>query len=181
MSEQSEKDPVLLEWLKRSVLSQNSQYMAARHYRFLHALLGAPLVVLSAFVATSIVASYFSQIDPKIRFMTLVLSIANVVLAGLQTFLRFAERAENHKIYGARYGALRRKLEVALAHPPVDREELAEVLEKLRAQLDTLSNDAPDVPTTAWRSADRQFRRSFNKSNPITGQPLYDRNTSEEE
>lgn len=155
--------------------------MAARHYRFLHSVLGAPLVVLSAFVATSIVASYLSQIDPRIKLITLFISIANVVLAALQTFLRFAERAENHKLYGARYGALRRKLEVALAHPPGDLEKHADLLEKLRVQLDTLSNDAPDVPRTAWNSADKQFRRSFNKSSPITGQALYESNISDQD
>jgi hypothetical protein len=172
MTNHTPKDPVLLEWLKRVVLSQNGQYFAARHYRALHTLLGLPLVGVSTLVTTSIVVSYFATIHPSLKLATLLTSIATVVMASLQTFFRFAERAEEHRGYGARYGALRRRIEQALAHSPKTEDEMEKFLNHLREQLDNLAIEAPDVPRAAWRKADSHFKGVFSKSGPITGGPL---------
>jgi len=41
-----------------------------------------------------------------------------LVMALLQTCLRYAERAEEHRAAGARYGAIRRRIEAIYARAP---------------------------------------------------------------
>jgi hypothetical protein len=48
-----------------------------------------------------------------------VLSVSATVLAALQTFLSNNERAEKHRMAGARYRALGWQLALMLAHDPI--------------------------------------------------------------
>jgi phytoene dehydrogenase-like protein len=74
-------------------------------------------------------------------------------MAGLHTFLRYAERAERHRNSGGKYGTLRREIEQKLAFPPKDSDELRNYTDSLRERWDKLSEDCPTAPNSIWRSA----------------------------
>jgi hypothetical protein len=67
---------------------------------------GIPAVVLSTVVSTSVFASLLKQPDPWLQITLGFASVAAALLASLQTFLSYSERAEKHRIAGAKYGAL---------------------------------------------------------------------------
>lgn len=70
-------------------------------------------------------------------------SVASALLTSLQMFLGYAERAEKHRIAGAKYGALGRELEQLRASKSAQSpEEIAAV----RKRLDDLAIESPNNP-----------------------------------
>jgi len=68
----------------------------------------------------------------------------------LQTFLGYSERAEKHRIAGAKYGALGRELEQLRASetPPS-----SEMISEVRKRLDDLAVESPNNPLPIYRKA----------------------------
>ena len=92
-----------------------------------HLLLGIPVVVLTTLVGTSAFASLskahgdsitFLGVDPDVVLLVVgTISVLAAVLSSLQTFLRYATRAEGHRIAALRYETLRRDMATTLALP----------------------------------------------------------------
>ena len=57
------------------------------------------------------------NIEPWVKVAVGLTSVLAAVLAGLQTWLAFGERADKHRLFGARYGAYRTRLQVIAALP----------------------------------------------------------------
>jgi hypothetical protein len=100
-----------------------------------------------------------------------VASVLAAILAGLQTFLRYSERAERHRVSGGKYGTLRREIEQRLVFPPANSAELSSYADSLRARWDKLSEECPTTPNRIWNSAGAQIRaakddRAGGVSNP---------------
>ena len=130
--------------------TQTSHYEAAKPLSHAIYWLGIPVVVLSTFVGTSVFATLQKQeqVDIRLRVLVGFLSVAAAVLASLQMFLRFSERAEKHRTIAARAGSLRRQVEQLLATTP---HEVAEdKLNSLRIEMDKLAEDAPSVSEKIW-------------------------------
>ncbi|HEV2989856.1 MAG TPA: SLATT domain-containing protein [Candidatus Angelobacter sp.] len=143
---------LLLErWLGRARESQRGHYEAATRLENLNHWLGIPVVVMTTVVGTSVFASLQRQMDLHWQVLVGLISVLAAVLAGLQTFLRFSEKAEKHRAAGAAYGAIRREIEMILAVPPADRNS-KELLDGLRIRIDTLAKEAPEIPARVWRS-----------------------------
>ena len=70
-------------------------------------------------------------------------SVAAALPASLQTFLGYAERAEKHRIAGAKYGALGRELEQLRSSSSTP---TAEVMAEVRKRLDDLAIESPNNP-----------------------------------
>jgi hypothetical protein len=68
----------------------------------------------------------------------------------MQTFLRYAERSEKHKLAGVRYGAFKREIEQTSAFPPQDTAELKKFVDGLRVRWDKLVEDSPTIPKGVW-------------------------------
>ena len=81
----------------------------------MHYVLGVPVIVLTTLVGTSVFASLSTQPDPRLQITTGIASVVAAVLAALQTFLGHSDRAEKHRLAGAKYGALGRQLEELLS------------------------------------------------------------------
>lgn len=87
--------------------------------------------------------------DVCLRVFIGLLSVSAAVLASLQTFLRFSERAEKHRTIAARAERLRREVEQLLATTP---QKVAEdKLNSLRAEMDKLAEDAPAISDKTWK------------------------------
>ncbi|OLL28543.1 hypothetical protein BTH42_26935 [Burkholderia sp. SRS-W-2-2016] len=136
---------LLLKWIRRARESQMSHYdmadlLSARARR-----LGWLVTVLSAFVGTAVFVSLSAPpISIEMRIFVGLVSVAAAISAALQTFLRYAERAEKHRAAGARYGAVRRRLEAVFAGDPDARD--GHYLSSIRIELDRLAEDSPNVP-----------------------------------
>src|SRR6266481_6908548 len=114
---------LLRHWRFRVHRVQRGHYIAGRRYDRMHLVLGVPAVGLSAVVGTAIFSS-LSAANPDVRWTIVVglLSIASVVLTALQTFLRYSELAERHKIAGARFADLKHRIELVAVFRTADSE-----------------------------------------------------------
>jgi hypothetical protein len=77
-------------------------------------------------------------------------SVAAALLASLQTFLGYSERAEKHRVAGAKYGALGRELEQVRASGVT---LSAETMSRIRKRLDDLAVESPNNPLLIYRKA----------------------------
>ncbi len=110
-----------------------------------------PVVVFSTGVGTSLFATLNeASVDSTIRLMIGIVSVAAAVLAALQTFLRFAERAERHVTAADWYSAVRRGIAEVLALPPSARQPPAEYLPGVRKEMSKIGQQAPEIGAPLW-------------------------------
>jgi hypothetical protein len=75
----------------------------------------------------------------------------------LQTFFKFSEVAERHRVAGAAYGDIKRKLDIlkleysAKEHPA--REDALRELKLVSESLGELAKESPSIPDRAFRQA----------------------------
>lgn len=142
---------LLGDWRNRAAAATAAHYRLAYLCRRRNVALGVPVVVLSTVVGTSLFATLNeTSVDSDVRLVIGVVSVAAAVLASLQTFLRFAERAERHVIAGDWYAAVRRGIDETLALPPVARKPPAEYLPTVRKEMSKIGQQAPEIPAPLW-------------------------------
>ncbi len=146
------------EWLSHCIELQYVHYTAGNIYARLNFLLGGPVVVLSAAAGTSTFVYLESGTNQVALIVTGIVSMSVAVLAGLQTFLRFSERAEQHRTVGARYGAIKRKIEQMSARKDVTEVDTDQFIDSIRKELDALAQDAPGVSGSMFRRAISHMR-----------------------
>jgi hypothetical protein len=141
---------VLDEWYLRVCVTQRAHYLSADHFSTKKYWLGIPAVVLATLVGTSVFATLSAQPDPWLQITLGLASVTAALLTSLQTFLGYSERAEKHRLAGAKYGALGRELEELLAKP----ESLtAEQIKRVRERLDVLAMESPNNPQHLYYKA----------------------------
>jgi hypothetical protein len=140
-----DEEQLLLKWVRRARESQMSHYdmadlLAARDRRT-----GWLVTALTAFVGTAVFATLnASAVSPALRIFIGFVSVTAAVSSALRTFMKYAERAEKHRAAGARYGAVRRRLEAVFAGDADARD--GHYLSSIREELDRLAEDSPNVP-----------------------------------
>lgn len=140
---------VLDDWYQRVSVTQRAHYMSADYFGRRRRWLGIPAAGLSTVVGTAVFATLGKRSEPWIQISVGLGSVLAAVLTGLQTLLGYAERAEKHRIAGAKYGALGRELEVLRASESVSGEQI----DALRKQLDVLALESPNNPVAIYRRA----------------------------
>jgi hypothetical protein len=149
---------LLKEWERRSVANQFGHLEAAKHFRKKNIWFGVPVIVLSAVVSTSIFASLNQEdVTPWVRLIIGLVSVAAAVLSALQTFLAFSEQASAHKVTGASYGAIGRRLEQAIKAGHFSEASTGEFLDDVRCELDQLAKEAPTLPDHIYRRVMQEF------------------------
>lgn len=139
---------LLLAWLRRARESQFAHYAFADRLAWKGQTLGVPVILLTTLVGATALSSVAAAVVPTFaKVIVGALSLLAAVLSALQTFFKYAERAERHRVFGARYGALRRELEQLHSNG-------GKTNDKLRQALDKLAEDAPAVPEGVFRSVE---------------------------
>ena len=147
---------LLLKWIRRARESQMSHYDMADLLSARDHLVGWLVTGLTAVVGTTAFASLaLTAVSLEMRIFVGLVSVAAVVSAALQTFLRYAERAEKHRAAGARYGAVRRRLEAIFAGDADARD--GHYLTAIRDELDRLAEDSPNVPPRIFYRTQRRL------------------------
>lgn len=156
MSIPGTKEELLKKWYKRLRETQHQHYEAAKPLGNLNQKLGIPVVILTSVVGTSVFASLESNVSIPIKILVGLISVIAAVLSGLQTFLRFSERAETHRNTAAKAGIIRREIEQLLASPNI--ESISDDrLDKVRDQINKMSEAAPSVSDKVWRLVKRNY------------------------
>jgi hypothetical protein len=150
---------LLRDWSARASASAETHFATAADLARRNVLLGVPVVVLTTFVGTSVFATLEQTVGLELRIMVGLVSVLAAVLASLQTFLRFAERAERHRAAGERWAAINREIaEMVALHPTylASRGDPKQYLDELRRRMDEIAAESPPMPSRAWgRTLDR--------------------------
>jgi hypothetical protein len=143
-------EQVLDDWYQRVAVTQRAHYLSADHFGARKYWLGIPAVVLSTLVGTSVFATVQKQPELWLQITVGLASVTAALLASLQTFLGYAERAEKHRIAGAKYGALGRELEQLRASGATPSPA---AISEVRKRLDDLAVESPNNPLPIYRRA----------------------------
>ncbi|HEX2045089.1 MAG TPA: SLATT domain-containing protein [Gaiellaceae bacterium] len=147
---------LLRDWNRRADASSETHYAMANRLSSSNILLGVPVVVLTTFVGTSVFATLQENVDTRLRIFVGVVSVLAAVFASLQTFLRFGERAEKHRVAAEKWAAIRREITEMLAlHPTylASRGDPKQYLDDLRTRMDEVSTQSPEMPDRRWGRA----------------------------
>jgi hypothetical protein len=146
-------EELVRDWRHRVLEAQGTHYECAKPLDRMNIWCGIPVVALSTIVGTSVFAS-LGESNPDLRWRIVVglISVLAAVLSGLQTFLRFSERAEKHRSVAARYGAIRREIEQVMASGEFNGPNGKKILDPLRAKMDALAAEAPATPQRIYKA-----------------------------
>ena len=119
--------------------------------------LGIPVIFTTAIVGTSIFATINESPQVKLRILAGIIIFLATILSTLQTFFKFSEKAEKHRIAGAKYGSIRREIDLFLIkyseEKDDDRKNALSELELIAKQLSTLASESPRIPDKAFSIA----------------------------
>lgn len=146
---------LLEDWHKRCYAAQSAHYASSDLCRLLNYVIGVPAVVFASVVGTAIFAG-LEKDTPK-ALLVASASILAAVLAGLQTFLRFSERAAQHATAADWYSAIRRDIEQTLHLPVEVRGKAKECLDQVRKDMNRVAQDAPELSVRAWKREAKRF------------------------
>ncbi len=151
---------LLREWQERAAVSQDAHYVIATRLSRSNLMFGVPVVVLATVVGTSVFATLQEQVASGWRIAIGVVSVLAAVLASLQTFLRFQERAEKHRAAAELWASIRREIDQMLAlHPEylAERSDPKAYLDQLRRRMGEVSAQSPEIGDKDWARAQSRF------------------------
>jgi hypothetical protein len=126
--------------------------------------LGIPAILASTIVGTSIFATLNTSPDIRWRIAAGLVALLAASLSALQTFFRYAERAERHRIAAAKYGDLRRRCDLlAVKYDSASTEQRPAALVELASVISdfgTLALESPGVSDHAYRRAASELSKA---------------------
>lgn len=143
---------LLREWYERIQVSQKAHHFAAARCDRSGKWLGITTIVLTSVAGTTL----FANLDSSERYQDItrlivgLLSVAAAVFASPQTFLGYSEKSEKHRAAAAKYGAVGREIELALASPEFRN---FSNIESIRTKIDSLAIETPNAPISLYRRA----------------------------
>lgn len=143
-------ESLIIDWVSRLRNAQIGHYKCSE-YLYLMANLTGFLLILTTTLVTALL--FFDTRGPNQdawQLLLFILSVVSAGLAGIVSFVRFAERAELHRSAASRYGKLRRQLEFLDAYRhSQEQSQVKEKLKLLRIEWEYVSADAPLTPKSA--------------------------------
>lgn len=136
--------------------ASRSHYLFSKRLQAMHTYLGLPVVILSASAGTAAFSSLGSDPSTSWRALSGVVSIVVAALAAVQTFFRYAERAEQHRAAGARLAGMARRLRVLqlrVGQVAGDDPSLLADLASFTSEFNSLEEANPDVPDRFYDAA----------------------------
>ena len=133
------QEQIIARWLKRARESQLSHHLMAEKLKHRNYILGITTITVTTITGATTLTTSLSELF-KLFFG--LASLTAAFLAGLQTFLKLDERANNHKAAAASYGSVRRLLELASA---TNESNALDQLNVAKVELDKLAKESPSV------------------------------------
>lgn len=164
------KSELLNKWRIRSKIFEEAHYRSATNCRIFNYCLGIPLVVFTTIIGTEMFAHFRDIVDKGLDqngygwhfYIVSSLTILAPILAGLQTFLRFPERAAHHKAAAVSYGLLKRTLEKTISCEPSE-DKLIEKIEEIQKAEAQIIKEAPAIGSRSLKKVKRRKPTIFKK------------------
>jgi len=147
-------EALLKDWRQRTAAASEAHYKLASGLRGKNLMLGIPVVIFTSIVGTSVFATLAAPnavIHPALKIAVGLISVAAAILAALQTFLRFGERAEKHVVAADWYAAVRRDIDQLLALSPKERGTPRSCFDRLRKQMSKVGQHSPEIGDRLWK------------------------------
>ncbi|MGH8580385.1 MAG: SLATT domain-containing protein [Gammaproteobacteria bacterium] len=147
-------DALLKDWRQRMAAASEAHYKLASGLRRKNLVLGVPVVIFSSIVGTSLFATLAdpkAAIPPMFKITIGSISVAAAILAALQTFLRFGERAEKHVVAADWYAAVRRDVDQVLALSAEERGKPKECFDRVRKEMSKIGQQSPEIGDRMWK------------------------------
>jgi hypothetical protein len=147
-------DALLKDWRQRTAAAAEAHYKLASGLRRKNLMLGVPVVIFSSCVGTSLFATLADPeagIPPAFKITVGSISVAAAILAALQTFLRFGERAEKHVVAADWYAAVRRDIDQLLALSTKERGTPKSCFDRIRKQMSKVGQHSPEIGDRLWK------------------------------
>lgn len=169
------KKVLIADWHRRCRQSQRLNYVTGNVYLRYHYIVGIISIVLSAIVSST----FFTQINQQtvtqpisstapIMYVAGALSILVAILSALQTFFRFSEKSEKYKSISAKYGALRRQLELLMTKEEISKSELERQLEFIKKAMDDLAINSLNIPARVKKAQVKDLNSQARKNGLFT-------------
>jgi hypothetical protein len=124
--------------------------------------LGGVTIAISAVVSTGILASVSKNPSVGLTLAAGIIALIATILTGFQTFYKFGETAEQHRLAAANYGELRSDLQRFLIRykddNPGERAEALAELQKLTARAAQLDRAGPGFPGRLYQRVRREHK-----------------------
>lgn len=137
------QESILREWCEDASILLHAHFDEGARCERQNLKLGVPALILSAVVGTSIFAALGKEPSLAAKVAVGCISMAVTIMTSLQTFLRFSERAEKHRVAGAMFASLRKEIEQTLVYPPKSDDELGKWMTSIRDRWDSLRREKP--------------------------------------
>lgn len=147
------QEKLILSWIKRTRESQFAHYECQRKYEKRHLWLGVPSMIMTTLSGASVVKLLQQNAQDWIKFLAISLALCATLLTALQTFLNNEGKARLHQEAGARYGSLRRKLELLYAEKKYNSNEMS----KLEKEISILAIRSPGVSVDDFQKAKKSM------------------------
>jgi hypothetical protein len=154
---------LLRDWSARAAASGDAHYALCTRLSRSNIRFGVPVVVLTTFVGTSVFATLEHHVNVALKILIGMVSVLAAVLASLQTFLRFGERAEKHRTAAEAWAALRRDMEAMIAlHPtyPESRGDPKKNLDEILQRFAQIAQQSPEMGEQGWWQPKRRYQTS---------------------
>ncbi|HEX4323211.1 MAG TPA: SLATT domain-containing protein [Gaiellaceae bacterium] len=162
---------LLRDWSARAAASADAHYALCTRLSRSNIRFGVPVVVLTTFVGTSVFATLQHHVNTGLKIVIGLVSVLAAVLASLQTFLRFGERAEKHRTAAEAWADLRRDMEEMIAlHPtyPESRGDPKKYLDEVRQRFAQIAQQSPEMGEEGWWRPQRRYHTSDGAPRPIS-------------
>jgi len=151
----NKEEVIITDWFRRARGSQIIHYSCANYFSRLNYYIGIPTIIFGTIVGTAIFASV-----EEYKIILGLFSISSSVLAALQTFLNFSNRAEKHRLAGSGYASIRRDLELIKSFPEHDQKELEKRLKEIKTKMDHLAESAPVIPEKIFNNLTKKLKHT---------------------
>ena len=160
MAESEEPLSIAKRYLTFTENARTTHYDRADLNALLNRLVGGAAVISSAIVSTSVLAN-LNKDHPSfwLELAAGILAVVAAVFAGLQTFYRFGEIGERHRLAGAHFGEVHRELE--LLPSCTNEAEHCARLKRLLDKVGKLEEAGPGYPASVFRRLARRRQRSW--------------------
>lgn len=157
----AEIEKIIIRQIRGSQLSAYAHFGAAERMSRLHLWFGVPIAFISVLLGSVLFADLHDSVPDILKWFGAVISLVGAFLASLQTFFNPEEGVAKHREIANGYLSVNRKYEILLARllDAVNSvEEIADYLESINNQYDSINSQAENYPTS-----DKDWARAKNK------------------
>ena len=151
---------LIKDWQVRAKRKTNAHTIAANNSKFCQRAIGVPSVILSAITGTVVFAELSADASGKYKLLVVAIVVLAAILTALQTFFKFGEEAELHKVTAAIFSKIRRKTDLALSEickTPPNQQKIDSLITEIEDRFNDTIDTAPLITKRVWKNVEEKY------------------------